>query len=141
MARFNNITPIVGAKAAAAAGTGTVYVPTGTRPFLVRDFSWLYETTEANADNTLDFAIDYATDGSTWVSIFANVNPNGLLDSGAPLLPQVNEGNAAASGGAAVAATAPTTRIPANAVVRFTLVTAGTGTIPAIQMTLSGAYV
>jgi hypothetical protein len=102
-------------------------------------FFWI--GSEGNVDNTFDFVIDYTVDGSTWVPIYTNGNAVGLADTGVALLQFVNKADAAAGGGAAVAVTAPTTRIPANAIVRFTHVRAGTGTIPAIQQQLSGLYV
>lgn len=141
MGRINNIYPLRGRTAGASAGTTYDYRPVGNRPFQVDGFGWIYESAEANTDNTLDFVIDYTEDGSAYTAIFTNGNPCGLLDSAAPLVALVNKGNAAASGGAAVAVTAPTTRVPAHAVIRFTHVRAGTGTVPAVQMWANGRYV
>lgn len=141
MARDNNIATLTARAAAASAGTTTVYVPTGSRPLLFNGFNWLYESSEANTDNTFDWAIAYATDGTTFTTLYANGNANGLLDSSAVLVQNVNKGDAASGGGAAIAVTPTQARIPANAVVRFTLVTAGTGTIPAVQLTADCIYV
>lgn len=139
MARDNVIRTIIATKAAASAGTGTTYHPVGSRPFLFQGFAWLYETTEANADNTLDFVIDYTTDGGgAYTELFTNANAVGLADTSAVLTLNSNKGNAASGGGAAVAVTPTEARVPANAVIRVRLVTAGTGTVPAVQMLVEG---
>ena len=141
MARDNAIGLIKERVAAAAAATSTTYQPVGERPFICKSFEWFYESTEANADNTLDWAITYTVDGTTFVVVLTNANAVGLLNTASPLVSQKDMGDAVASGGAAVAKTAPSVRIPANAIVRFVIVTAGTGTIPAVQAILSGWYV
>lgn len=115
-------------KAAATAGTATTYKPSGSRPFIVKGVEWFYESTEANADNTFDFAVEYTTDGTNFTDIRTNGAALGLLDTAAVL-------------DVAVHGSELSVRIPANAVIRFTMVSAGTGTIPAINLCLSGAYV
>lgn len=143
MARDSAITPIVFRTAAASAGTTTVYIPVGSRPLLVNGFSWNYETTEANADNTLKLSAHYtATDGTTFVALrAAPTNANGLLDTSGPLVNNVNMTDAASGGATAVAVTFTQARVPANSVLRATFVTAGTGTVPAINYTLDAIYV
>ncbi len=140
MSRGNDITTFDQQYAAASAGTVNEYLLTGDRVFLVDSLFWMYETTEANADNTLDFALDYSIAGAAFVSIFANGNPNGLLDTSAVLVKNTNLANAASGGATAIAVTVDV-RIPANAVLRFTSVTAGTGTVPVHHLGISGHYV
>ena len=144
--------------AAASAATDTQYLPVsdyvGTsvlaepaRAFLASGFSWMYESTEANADNTIDFVIDYTTDGSTYTTIHTNANTVGLLDTSAILTMNTMIGDAAIAAAAGVAivrlsgsasAALPNVRVPGEAVIRYRMTTAGTGTIPAIQFVLFG---
>jgi len=128
-------------KPAAAAGTVTVYHAVAN-PFFVHGYEWFYETAEANVDNTFDFAVEYTTDGSAFTVIKANDNPNGLLNTAAPLVNLDRRADAASSGAAAAAAEnfAPI-RVPGNAVIRFQLITAGTGTIPLIHLAIYGVMV
>lgn len=132
--------------AAASAGTTTTYFNVGPNAFLVKGFSWMYESTEANADNTLDFTIAYTVDGTNFTTVYANGNANGLLNTAAPLVPVTNYGDAASGGAAAIDLSAKfdptyytTNRIPAAAVLRVVTVTAGTGTIPAYQFNVFGS--
>jgi hypothetical protein len=127
--------------AAASAGTVYGYAPTGDRRFRFMGFGWSYASAEANTDNTLDFVIAYGNDGSTFTALHTNANPVGLLDTAAPLVPNVNIGDAASSGGAGVAVTPTQAVIAANQMLRFTIVRAGTGTIPAIDFWVYGRYV
>lgn len=136
--QFSNPNVFTAKKAAATAGTATVYELVGDRPVSIKGFQWAYESTEANADNTLDFAIEYSTDGSAWTAIKVNGNPNGLLNTGAVLDVFDKMADAASGGGAAVAAAFTPVRVPANAIIRFTIITAGTGTIPAILLAAYG---
>lgn len=126
-------------KAAAAAGTTTLYkiVP---QTFMFTGWSWAYETTEANADNTFDFDISFGVSAS-FTALFTNGNPNGLLDTGAVLTPFTNMGNAVAGGGAAIAVTPTVARVAAGNVIRATMVTAGTGTVPLIHLDVIGLFV
>lgn len=123
---------------AASAGTVTAYVPVGPTAFRFEGFQWMYETAEVNVDNTFDFAIAYTTDGTNFTTLHSNANAVGLLDTAAVLTTQQNKGDAVAGGGAAVAVTPTAAEVPANAVLRFTLVTAGTGTVPAVQLQAYG---
>lgn len=145
MARDNVVSQYFARTAAALAGTTYVWFPMpgkgtltaeGPQAAIFIGWSWLYETTEANADNTLDFVIDYGAN-TTFTALFTNGNACGLLDTGAVLTPFINAGSAASGGGAAVDQTVTQTRVPLGTtatVVRCTFVTAGTGTIPAIQI-------
>lgn len=141
MARDNDITRIPARAAAASAGTTQTYSQTLNRPAIFQGWAWTYESTEANADNTLDFAIAYTTDGTNFTTLFANANPNGLLNTSDPLVSNVNKGDAGSSGGAATSVTPTEARIPAGAVIRTTIVTAGTGTIPAVSVDTQVIYV
>lgn len=126
---------------AAVAGTQTLYLPV-PNTFIVQGYGWFYESAEANVDNTLDFAIETATDGSTFTEVKANANPNGLLDSAAVLVFLNRKADAAISGGAAVDTPAfAEVTLAANSVLRFTIVTAGTDTIPAINLCVYGRQV
>lgn len=126
-------------KPAAAAGTVTLWhiVP---QTFIFTGFSWMYETTEANADNTFDFTIDSGT-SATFTALHTNANAVGLLDSSAVLTPNTDKGNAAAGGGAAVAVTPTSARVAAGQVLRVVMVTAGTGTVPLIHLDVLGYFV
>ena len=109
--------------------------------FLCQGFFWLYETTEANADNTVDFTSTFGAAG-TGTNIFVNANANGLLDTGAPSTVFTNRRDAASGGAAAAAAANPANvRVPAGNAIQITIVTAGTGTIPAVQVGIYGSYV
>lgn len=139
-------TPVVMSKQRAAASAGTLYmyysVPV---PFMFEGFAWGYQTAEANTDNTLDFVIerDQDKDGTfdaTGDAIFTNGNANGLLDTTALGKMVTNMGNAASGGATAIAVTPTRTRIAAGETIRVTLVTAGTGTIPAINFDIIGKY-
>lgn len=152
MSRDNQITVLTSRSAAAAAGTTTGYHPLGgsgvlsaegPRAAMFVGFAWLYEATEANADNTIDPVIDYGL-SATFVSLFTNANANGLLDTGAILTQFINKGNAVAAAGAAVDVAVTQTRIPIGTVgniIRITTVTAGTGTVPATQVSAIIKYV
>lgn len=141
MSRSHDISPFLFRTAAASAGTTTQWMPVlGEQAWLFVGWSWLYETTEANADNTLDFTLDYGTN-TTFTALFANGNANGLLDSGAILTPLHNKGNAASGAGAAIAVTPTVARVAFDNLIRCVLVTAGTGTVPAIQMAVEGYYI
>jgi len=140
MARFNSKTVYNFRAAAASAATDTQYKVV-EQTFLFTDFQWMYETTEANADNTLDFVLDYTTDGTNFTALYTNANPMGLLNTGAPLVGFTDYADAASSGATGVAVTPTVARIPANAIIRCRLTTAGTGTIPAVQMNVIGQSV
>lgn len=148
--------------AAAAAATDTQYhivsdhANTGTGPsgkasaFLAEGFSWMYASTEANADNTIDFVVDYTQDGSNYTTIHTNANTVGLADTGTILTPFTMIGDAAIAAAAGVAITRlsgstsaalPNVRVPGESVIRFRMTTAGTGTVPAIHFTLYGHWV
>lgn len=137
--QFSNPNIFQASAIAAAAGTVLVYKHVGDRPVSIKGYQWSYLTAEANTDNTLDFAIEYSTDGSAWTAIKVNGNPNGLLDTGVPLDVFDKRADAASGGAAALASAAFTpVRVPANAIIRFTIVRAGTGTIPAIELSAYG---
>ena len=145
MSRDHDITIIEKRFAAAAAGTVNQWASLpnvdSALAFLAEGFFWYYETAEANADNTMDFNITYGPVG-TGTTIFTNANPNGLLNTGALLALFTNRRDAASSGEAAAAASDPAdVRIPVNTQLQFTLVTAGTGTIPAIVLGIYGKYI
>ena len=140
MARFNSKKVFTFRAAAASAATDTQY-KTVEQTFLFTDFQWMYETTEANADNTLDFVLDYTVDGTNFTALYTNANPMGLLNTGAPLVGFTDYADAASSGTTGVAVVPTVVRIPANAVLRSRLTTAGTGTVPAIQMSVIGQFV
>ena len=145
--------------AAASAATDTQYLPisdyAGTsvlaepaRAFLASGFSWMYESAEANTDNTIDFVIDYTTNGGgAYTTIHTNANTVGLLDTSAELTMNTMIGDAAIAAAAGVAivrlsgsssAALPNVRVPGDAVLRYRMTTAGTGTVPAIQFVLFG---
>ena len=145
MSRSKSVTTLVGRAPAASAGTVTVFIPIPAahehQAFKCTGFFWLYETTEANADNTLDFNITHGAAG-TGTTVYTNVNPNGLLDTGAPSTCFTNRRNAASGGAAAAAAADPgEIRIPAGDTIQMTIVTAGTGTVPAVQLGLHGSFI
>lgn len=126
-------------QAGAAAATVTTYVQAGPTKFRYEGFSWMYETAEVNVDNTLDWVVDYTVDGgSNYVALTTNANAVGLLDTGAVLTSFQNKGDAVAGGGAAVAVTPTAVEVPANAVLRYRITTAGTGTVPPVSFTLYG---
>lgn len=143
--RENDIAIMLTVHAAASAGATSKYngVPAyrgGTMGgYQWRGFFWLYETTEANADNTLDFVLDYGV-LATFVALHTNANAVGLLDTGAILTPFTNIGNAGSAAGAGVAVTPVVAKVPVNNVIRHTLTTGGTGTVPAIQMGSYGVF-
>lgn len=130
---------------AASAGAVTSYLATAQRPFMCHGYSWFYESAEANVDNELYFNIAYSTDGTNFTDVIdvANATAPGLLNTSAPLVVNDRRGNAASEGAAAAAVDTDfgPVRIPAGAVIRFTLTTEGTGTIPACNVQLDGAYV
>lgn len=145
MARDHDIYLITGRAAAAVAGTVNTFHPVPVsdehQAFLAEGFFWMYETAEANTDNTLDFDITFGAAG-TGTTIFTNVNPNGLLDTGAAATLFTNRRDAASSGAAAAAAANPANvRVPGDNTIRIQIVTAGTGTIPAIQVGIYGKWV
>ena len=137
MARFNNETVFRSLITAATAGAQSRYFAV-TQTFYFQGFCWFYESTEANSDNTLDFVIDYTTDGTNFTTLHTNANAVGFLDTGAPLVVFENMGNAGSAGGAAVAVTPTGARVPAGATLRVTCTTAGTGTIKAMQFDVFG---
>jgi hypothetical protein len=127
--------------AAASAGTVAAFIPMPV-PFWWEGWCWGYRTTEANADNTLDWALgsDGDDDGTYDNAVlYTNGNPNGLLDSTAVGRFEYNTGDAASGGGAAIAITPTAQRIGAFTV-RANLITAGTGTVPAIMFGIIGKY-
>ena len=140
MARFNSKKVYDFRAAAATAATSTQY-KTVEQTFLFTDYQWMYETTEANADNTLDWVVDYTVDGTNFISLVTNANAVGLLNTSAPLVGNINSGNAASAGVAGVVAAPTVVRVPAGAVIRVALTTAGTGTVPAIQFDVIGQSV
>lgn len=130
------------------AGTTITYYGIANRPFIVHGYAWFYEATEANADNTIDFAFDWTLDGTTFTGdvlggvIKANGNANGLADTGT-LLTVFDRRGDAASGGAAALATDTDfgpVRVPANAVIRGSVVVGGTTGVN-VTVLLYGAYV
>ena len=140
MSRFNSKKVYSVRAAAAAAATSTQY-KTVEQTFLFTDYQWMYETTEANADNTLDWVVDYTVNGTDFISLVTNANAVGLLNTSAPLVGNINSGNAASAGTAGVVAAPTVVRVPAGAVIRVALTTAGTGTVPAIQFDVIGQSV
>jgi len=126
---------------AATAGTQIAYLPV-PNTFIVQGYGWFYESAEANVDNTLDFAIEQATDGSSFTEVKTNANANGLLDTAAVLAFVNRKADAAVAGQTAVNTPAfAEVTLVANSVLRFTIVTAGTGTIPAIHLCVYGRQV
>lgn len=144
--RENDIIPYISEFAAAAAATVNKWKPiqayraSTNGAYQWRGFFWLYETTEANADNTLKLAVAQGV-SATFTDIQAlGTNAMGLLDTGAILTPFTNI-SGAASGGAAGAAVTPTvTRVAVAQSLRHQTVTAGTGTVPALQVGSYGVY-
>lgn len=128
----------------AAASAGTLYLYfQAPGAFVWEGFAWGYQTAEANTDNTLDFAIasDIDKDGTfdnASDALFTNGNPNGLLDSMAIGVWKYNFGNAASGGATGIAVTPTVTRIAQDVTIRVAVVTAGTGTIPAINFAIYG---
>lgn len=151
MSRDSDYTSLNFSFAAATQGTVSKYRSISV-PFLFEGWDFMYETTEANADNTVTVAIAFTIDGSNFTTLKAvNSNTAGLGDSGAALLPFRNPSNPASAGVAWGAESSPTdVRVPvtsatyataiAPATVRVTLITAGTGTIPAIQVNVYGKF-
>lgn len=137
--------------AAASAGSASVWLIVH-QTFLWQGWSWLYESTEANADNTLDFVISFGV-SATFTNLFANGNANGLLDTSAILTPNTKMGNAASGGATAIAVTvvnygvtptaaqAAETRVAAGNTLRTVSTTAGTGTVPGLSIDSFGTYV
>ena len=158
MSRSKDFTEFRFRTAAASAATDTQYLPisdyVGTsvlaepaRAFLASGFSWMWEGSEGNADNTIDFVIDYTTDGTNYTTIHTNANTIGLLDTSAAQVVNTMIGDAAIAAAAGVAivrlsgsasAALPNVRVPGDAVLRYRMTTAGTGTVPAIQFVLFG---
>lgn len=144
--RENDIVPFISEFAAASAATVNKWKPipqyraSTNGAYQWRGFFWLYETTEANADNTLKLAVAQGV-SATFTDIQAlGTNAMGLLDTGAILTPFTNI-NGAASGGAAGAAVTPTvTRVAVAQALRHQGVTAGTGTVPALQVGSYGVF-
>jgi hypothetical protein len=151
MSRSSDISVIETNVAAAAAGTvNTFHVIPDTytagngsaRAFVVTDFFWKYDTTEANADNTFDYDVTYGAVGTGTDILTEPTNPIGLLDTGAPATAFVNRGGTGAAGAAADAAAAITAvRVPVGNVIRVQIVRAGTGTVPAMTLGLVGYWV
>lgn len=143
--RENDIMPLVTNHPAASAGNVPQFrgIPAyrgGTvGGYQWRGWFWLYETAEANTDNTLDFVIDNGV-SATFTALFTNGNANGLLDTGAILTPFTNMGNAASGGATAIAVTPTVTKLAVATTVRHNTTTAGTGTIPALQMGSYGVF-
>lgn len=135
--RFNDTDTYNFEIAAAAAGTVSKY-RTLDKKFRFKGWTWMYESTEANADNKVDFVIDYTTDGTNFTTLYSNGNPQGLLNTSAPLVGNINTGSGVTDGGAGVVQTPTEAEVAAGAVLRVTVVTAGTGTIPAIQVDVNG---
>ncbi len=140
MSRLNNRITYDFRAAAASAGTATSYRAVN-QAFYFTDFSWFYESTEANADNTLDFVIDYTEDGTNYTALYTNGNAMGLGDTGAALNLNENIADAASGGATGVSVTPTVVRVPKGAVLRCRLTTAGTGTVPAIQFDVIGQQV
>jgi hypothetical protein len=145
--RENDIHTFLSEFAAAAAGTVNKWrgVPAyrggAVGGYQWRGFYWLYETAEANVDNTLKLEVAQGV-SATFTAIQAlGTNAMGLLDTGAILTPFTNI-NGAASGGAAGAAVTPTvTRVAVATSIRHQAVTAGTGTLPALQIGSYGVFI
>ena len=140
MSRVSSMLTLTKVNAAASAATTYLYYSIPV-PCRFVGFSWGYQTVEANADNTLDFliAMDQDKDGTfdaTGDTLHTNANEVGLLNSAAIGEYLTNYGDAASGGGAAVAVSVTETRVPVGATIRVTCVTAGTGTVPAINFDL-----
>lgn len=140
MSRDAGLVVITKEQAAASAATTYLYYPIPVA-FRWEGFSWSYQSAEANTDNTLDFVIeaDAASAGSWGTTLFTNGNPNGLLDTSAVGVERTNYGNAASSGATAIAVT-PTVARVAGTTIRVTVITAGSGTVPAINFSIIGHY-
>lgn len=142
MSRDSQYAPIRFRQAAAAAGTVTSYYSVPT-VFLAEGWTFMYETAEPNTDNTVTVALSYTVDGTNFTTIKAvNTNTAGLLDSAAPLVVvrnPTNPGSAAATWGAAADMT--DVRVPEKATIRCVVITAGTGTVPAIEIQLYGKFI
>jgi len=144
MSRDASLATLRASTAAASAGTLYLYYAIPV-PFRFEGFSWGYQTAEANTDNTLDFVIsrDQDKDGTfdaTGDAMFTNGNANGLLDSMALGRMRTNFGNAASGGATGIAVTPTVTRVDAGETIRVTVVTAGTGTVPAINFDIHGHW-
>ena len=141
MSRDSDISVLSGQIAAASATTAYVYFPI-VAPFRFVGYAWSYQTAEANTDNTLDFVLtsDSAFDASWATTLHTNANAFGLLDSAGVGETMVNFGNAASGGAAAVAAAPTEARLAQGATIRAALVTAGTGTVPAINFHVFGYW-
>ena|SRR3990167_6332486 len=140
MSRESDMAVMLASQAAASAATTYLYYPVPV-PFRFEGYAWSYQTVEANADNTLDFVIEYdsANDGTFATALHTNANACGLLNSSAIGEWNVNFGNAASGGGAAVAAVPTAARVTAGSI-RVTVVTAGTGTVPGINFAIMGKW-
>lgn len=146
MSRNNERSVLVFDSPAAAAGTSAVYHAGVDRPFLVKGFSWFWVGAEGNADNTIDFSIDYEDgSGSFSSSVFTNGNAFGLADTGVALKTFDKMGSAATAGGAAQDVSSSfgisnNLRVPAGRTMRVNVTRAGTGTIPRVVFTVYGTY-
>lgn len=147
MSRDSDISRLVFDVPTGAAGSKLDQQSLGDRPFLVKGFAWSYYTSEANSDNTFDFALSWAPVGTnSFTTFFDNGNAIGLGDTGPPGATFDKMANPASGGGAAVSVASlfssanQLTRIPASSTVRLTGTTAGTGTIPRIQVVVYGTY-
>ena len=149
MTRDADITDLQYDSAAATAATdnaGIVAIPAsdGHKAFLAQGFYWFWVGSEGNVDNTVDWDISYSANNDAAIDtvVFTNVNPIGLLDTGAANVVFTNRRNPASSGAAAAAASNPAdVRIPAATVIRFQIVRAGTGTIPRFVLGIYGHFV
>ena len=144
MSRDADFTVLRSRIAAASAATVNMFYGLPAR-FKFVGFEWNYETTEANADNTIDFVItrDQDKDGThdaTGDTIHTNANTCGLLDSAAVGQFRFNRGNAASAAGAAVAVTPTAVDIDDGETIRVAMTTAGTGTVPAINFNIVGYW-
>ena len=141
MSRDSDLAVMLASQAAASAATTYLYYPVPT-DFRFEGYAWSYQTAEANTDNTLDFLIEYdsAEDGTFATALHTNANAVGLLNSSAIGEWNVNFGNAASGGGAAVAAVPTAARVAANQSIRVTVITAGTGTVPGINFAIMGKW-
>lgn len=127
---FENRVPAVAATVIAYFGIPAA-ADEGPAAFVAEGFYWLYEVTEGGTDNTVDFNVTHGAAG-TGTTVYTNVNPNGMLDTGAPSTLFTNRRDAASSGAAAAAAADPgPIRVVSGNVIQSTLVTAGTAAVAA----------
>lgn len=131
---------------AAVAGAVTKYTML-ERPVVLKSFDWAYDSTETNADNTIIGKIDYTLDGTNFTTVFdGTTTTTGLLDTSAPLVVNVNKWNSVVAAGPGVDGgkfTNPASllKIPAGAMVRIVVTTAGTGTIKLMYFALRGTTI